>query len=138
MGKIVGQEERKLGGDISVTALYTSYAWRWGGLDCAELLATPEARVVFRVTNFVLGLVRLVRCGRRPGGAFGAPGGSLVPGLRDRRRSAHVSGGTGTAAALGTRGRARGVDAGKRIRLRLSARTRATATRPVGTHARTD
>jgi hypothetical protein len=55
------QEERKPGGDISVTALYTSYTWRWGGLDCAELLATPEARVVFRVTNFVLGLVRLVR-----------------------------------------------------------------------------
>lgn len=44
-----------------MTALYTSYAWRWGGLDCAELLATPEVRVVFRVTNFVLGLVRLVR-----------------------------------------------------------------------------
>jgi O-methyltransferase involved in polyketide biosynthesis len=57
----MGQEERKPGGDISVTALYTSYAWRWGGLDCAELLATPEARVVFRATNFVLGLVRLVR-----------------------------------------------------------------------------
>ncbi len=48
-------------GDLSVTALYTSETWRWGGFDGAELLATQEARVVFRITNFVLGLVRLVR-----------------------------------------------------------------------------
>jgi hypothetical protein len=43
----MGQEERKPEGDISVTALYASYAWRWGGLDCAELLATGYASVPF-------------------------------------------------------------------------------------------
>ncbi len=48
-------------GDISVTALYTSHAWRWGGLDGAELMETPEARTVFRVTNFALGIARLLR-----------------------------------------------------------------------------
>ena len=48
-------------GDLSVTALYTSEAWTWGGFDGAELLATKEAKSVFDVTNLVLGFVRLFR-----------------------------------------------------------------------------
>ncbi|MEZ4269395.1 MAG: class I SAM-dependent methyltransferase [Myxococcota bacterium] len=46
-------------GDLSVTALYTSETWRWAGFEGAELLATPDSRNVFRVTNFVLGIARL-------------------------------------------------------------------------------
>jgi O-methyltransferase involved in polyketide biosynthesis len=45
-------------GDLSVTALYTSQVWRWGGLPCAHLFATPEAERVFAVTNAALRLVR--------------------------------------------------------------------------------
>jgi O-methyltransferase involved in polyketide biosynthesis len=48
-------------GDLSVTALYTSQVWLWGGLRGAELLATPDAKRVFDVTNAVLGLARLAR-----------------------------------------------------------------------------
>lgn len=48
-------------GDLSVTALYTSQAWVWGGFDGAELLATKEAKIVFDFTNLVLGLLRLLR-----------------------------------------------------------------------------
>ena len=47
-------------GDLTVTALYTSETWVWGGFDQAELLATPEARSVFRVTNTFLALGRLL------------------------------------------------------------------------------
>jgi O-methyltransferase involved in polyketide biosynthesis len=50
-------------GDLSITALYTSETWTWGGLSCANLLATPEARAVFRVTNAVLFLAGLLRRG---------------------------------------------------------------------------
>lgn len=48
-------------GDLSITALYTSAVWNWGRLPGAELLATPEAGWVYRVTNFALGLARLFR-----------------------------------------------------------------------------
>jgi O-methyltransferase involved in polyketide biosynthesis len=48
-------------GDLTVTALYTSQVWLWGGFRCAELFATDQARAVFRVTNAVLGLLRLFR-----------------------------------------------------------------------------
>jgi O-methyltransferase involved in polyketide biosynthesis len=48
-------------GDLSVTALYTSQVWVWGGLRGAELLATVDAKRVFDVTNAVLGLARLAR-----------------------------------------------------------------------------
>lgn len=41
-------------GDLSVTALYTSQAWVWGGFPCAELLASAEAKRVFDVTNAAL------------------------------------------------------------------------------------
>ncbi|MBX2800012.1 MAG: class I SAM-dependent methyltransferase [Myxococcales bacterium] len=41
-------------GDLSVTALYTSAVWWWAELPHAELLITPQARAVFRVTNAVL------------------------------------------------------------------------------------
>ncbi|MEO6776432.1 MAG: class I SAM-dependent methyltransferase [Kofleriaceae bacterium] len=50
-----------MAGDLSVTALYTSQVWVWGGLRRAELFATAEAKRVFDVTNAVLGLARLVR-----------------------------------------------------------------------------
>jgi O-methyltransferase involved in polyketide biosynthesis len=46
-------------GDLSITALYTSQTWAWGGLDSAGLLATPEAKVVFRVTNAALLFARI-------------------------------------------------------------------------------
>jgi len=48
-------------GDLSITALYTSQAWAWGGLSCAELLATTEGRRVFDATNLVLAVARLAR-----------------------------------------------------------------------------
>ncbi len=48
-------------GDLSVTALYTSQVWAWGGLAGAELLATDDARRVFAVTNAALGLARVAR-----------------------------------------------------------------------------
>jgi len=48
-------------GDLSVTALYTSQTWAWGGLSCAPLLETPEARLVFRITNAALFLAGLLR-----------------------------------------------------------------------------
>jgi O-methyltransferase involved in polyketide biosynthesis len=45
-------------GNISVTAQYTSWTWRWANLPCAELLASPEARGVFQATNAFLALTR--------------------------------------------------------------------------------
>lgn len=48
-------------GDLSVTALYTSQVWAWGGLSCAELLATDDAKRVFDVTNAALGIARWAR-----------------------------------------------------------------------------
>ncbi|HET9992642.1 MAG TPA: class I SAM-dependent methyltransferase [Kofleriaceae bacterium] len=50
-----------MAGDLSVTALYTSQVWVWGGLSGAELFATADAKRVFDVTNAVLGLARLAR-----------------------------------------------------------------------------
>lgn len=52
-------------GDLSVTALYTSYAWVWGKLPNARLFELPEARIVFRVTNFALLVARLFIRGLR-------------------------------------------------------------------------
>jgi O-methyltransferase involved in polyketide biosynthesis len=45
-------------GDLSVTALYTSATWSWGGLPNAELLDHAEARRIFRVVNIALGVAR--------------------------------------------------------------------------------
>ncbi|MEO8553387.1 MAG: class I SAM-dependent methyltransferase, partial [Kofleriaceae bacterium] len=50
-----------MSGDLSVTALYTSQVWAWGGLPEADLLATPDGKRVFDVTNLALGLARLAR-----------------------------------------------------------------------------
>lgn len=44
--------------DLSVTALYTSAAWSWGGLANADLFDHPDARRVFRVVNTVLTVTR--------------------------------------------------------------------------------
>jgi O-methyltransferase involved in polyketide biosynthesis len=44
--------------DLSVTALYTSAAWTWGGLANAELFDHPDARRVFRAVNTVLSVTR--------------------------------------------------------------------------------
>jgi O-methyltransferase involved in polyketide biosynthesis len=52
---------KPVAGDLSVTALYTSQVWSWGHLSHAELLATPDAKRVFDVTNAALGLARIVR-----------------------------------------------------------------------------
>ena len=43
------------GGDLSVTALYTSATWTWGALPNADLFDHRDARRVFRVVNAVLG-----------------------------------------------------------------------------------
>jgi O-methyltransferase involved in polyketide biosynthesis len=48
-------------GDLSVTALYTSQTWQWGGLSCAQLFATPESKRVFDATNAVLDAMRLFK-----------------------------------------------------------------------------
>lgn len=48
-------------GDLSVTALYTSQVWAWGGLSHAELLATNDAKRVFDVTNAALAVARWAR-----------------------------------------------------------------------------
>lgn len=58
-------EQKPQQGDLSVTALYTSYTWVWGGLPCARLFETKEARAVFRVTNFALLVARLFLRGLR-------------------------------------------------------------------------
>jgi len=46
------------GSDLSITALYTSATWAWAGLPGADLLASPESRRVFDVTNAALALAR--------------------------------------------------------------------------------
>lgn len=48
-------------GDLSVTALYTSGAWSWGGLSHAHLYATTDAKRVFDATNAALALASLGR-----------------------------------------------------------------------------
>jgi O-methyltransferase involved in polyketide biosynthesis len=53
-GDVTGEKQ----GDLGVTALYTSAAWRWGGLPNAELLEHPRARGVFRAVNGTLALTR--------------------------------------------------------------------------------
>jgi O-methyltransferase involved in polyketide biosynthesis len=47
-------------GDLSVTALYTSQVWTWGGLSHAHLFASPAAKSVFDATNTALGAARMV------------------------------------------------------------------------------
>jgi O-methyltransferase involved in polyketide biosynthesis len=46
-------------GDLSVTALYTSQAWAWGGLPCANLFETAEGKKVFDITNAALALAAI-------------------------------------------------------------------------------
>lgn len=46
-------------GELGITAVYTSQVARWGGLAGAELFDLPAGRVVFWMTNLVLGLARL-------------------------------------------------------------------------------
>ncbi len=46
-------------GDLSVTALYTSQVWVWGGLSHAHLFASPDAKRVFDATNAVLAAARM-------------------------------------------------------------------------------
>ncbi|MGH3694192.1 MAG: class I SAM-dependent methyltransferase [Pseudonocardiaceae bacterium] len=47
-------------GDLSVTALYTSQVWAWGGLSYAHLFASAEAKRVFDTTNLALAAARMV------------------------------------------------------------------------------
>ncbi|MCB9571787.1 MAG: class I SAM-dependent methyltransferase [Kofleriaceae bacterium] len=53
-------------GDLSVTALYTSQVWAWGGLPGAELYATVDGKRVFDATNAALGAARLLQRGGAP------------------------------------------------------------------------
>ncbi len=46
-------------GDLSVTALYTSQVWAWGGLSHAHLFASPDSKRVFDATNAALAAARL-------------------------------------------------------------------------------
>ena len=46
-------------GDLSVTALYTSQVWAWGGLSHAHLFASPDAKRVFDTTNAALAATRM-------------------------------------------------------------------------------
>ncbi len=50
-------------GDLSVTALYTSQVWRWGGLAGARLFDTGLGRLVFGAVTVALGVMRLFRWG---------------------------------------------------------------------------
>jgi O-methyltransferase involved in polyketide biosynthesis len=45
--------------DLSVTALYTSQVWAWGGLSHAHLFMSPDAKRVFDVTNTALAAARM-------------------------------------------------------------------------------
>src|SRR5215472_2264861 len=51
----------KKDGDLSVTALYTSQAWSWGGLSHAHLFANADAKRVFDATNAALAVSRIFR-----------------------------------------------------------------------------
>ncbi|MGH3770093.1 MAG: class I SAM-dependent methyltransferase [Pseudonocardiaceae bacterium] len=46
-------------GDLSVTALYTSQVWAWGGLSHAHLFASADAKRVFDATNATLAAARM-------------------------------------------------------------------------------
>jgi O-methyltransferase involved in polyketide biosynthesis len=46
-------------GDLSVTALYTSQVWTWGGLPYAHLFAHSDAKRVFDATNATLAAARI-------------------------------------------------------------------------------
>jgi len=45
--------------DLSVTALYTSQVWAWGGLSHAHLFASSDAKRVFDTTNAALAAARI-------------------------------------------------------------------------------
>jgi O-methyltransferase involved in polyketide biosynthesis len=53
-------------GDLSVTALYTSAAWAWGGLSHAHLFASSDAKRVFDTTNAALAAARMSNRERAP------------------------------------------------------------------------
>jgi O-methyltransferase involved in polyketide biosynthesis len=53
-------------GDLSVTALYTSQVWEWGGLSHAHLFANPEARRGFEAANAALAAARTSHHGLAP------------------------------------------------------------------------
>lgn len=48
-------------GDISVTALYTSYVWHWAEFDSSELFAFKQSRDVFNATNAALKVAGLFK-----------------------------------------------------------------------------
>ena len=50
-------------GDLSVTALYTAQTWAWAQFKGAETFTSDQTRVVFKVTNGALALMRLFRWG---------------------------------------------------------------------------
>ncbi len=53
-------------GDLSVTALYTSEVWAWGGLSHAHLFASSDAKRVFDTTNSALAAARMSDHARAP------------------------------------------------------------------------
>lgn len=54
--EIMGKTRQK----IPHSALYTSATWQWAGLPCADLLAPPGAKGVFRLVNGYLALYRVL------------------------------------------------------------------------------
>ncbi len=53
-------------GDLSVTALYTSQVWAWGGLSHAHLFASPDAKSGFDAANAALAAARTPDCTLAP------------------------------------------------------------------------
>lgn len=53
-------------GDLSVTALYTSQVWAWGGLSHSHLFASSDAKSVFDATNAGLAAARTSHCTLAP------------------------------------------------------------------------
>ena len=58
--------EKKKQGDITITALYTSWCWRWGDLDGSRLLSTFWAWSFFVWVNWGLLVARLFIRGIKP------------------------------------------------------------------------
>lgn len=57
------RKPKEKGGDLSVTALYTSYVWFHAGFEAADLFVTKYSKIAFRVTNVVLKFVSFLKPG---------------------------------------------------------------------------
>ncbi len=60
---LIARDRDKRGGDLTVTALYTSHVWKWSRFEAADLFVNWRSRDVFNATNLALGIARLFRRG---------------------------------------------------------------------------